>query len=115
MHHEDPLETYRNMLRELAELAEHASLTGAMSSGQNRAVARYNIAVEELAKAGALPAGAALPLPADASFGELAVEARLTLAALPGNKSKHKHKHGHHDEDHDPGLLVRLAPFIDQQ
>lgn len=114
MHHEDPLETYRNMLRELAELAEHASLTGAMSSGQNRAVARYNIAVEELAKAGALPAGAALPLPADASFGELAVEARLTLAALPGNKSKHKHKHGHHDEDHDPGLLVRLAPFIDQ-
>jgi len=110
MHHENPLEMYRGMLRELSELAEHASLTGAMASGQARAVARYNAAIADLAKMGVLPAAAALPLPENATFGELAVEARLTLATLPGGEPRHREHHEHHD----PGMLVRLAPFIDQ-
>jgi hypothetical protein len=109
---EDELNSSRRMLRELADLAEHASLTGSLSDGIGRAVAKYNTIVERLTREGEVPQGLFTALPGNASYGDLGVEARLLATHLGENGNgcghgKHKHK--------DAGVLMRLAPFVSSE
>jgi hypothetical protein len=95
------------VLAELGDLAENATLTGALSSGLPRAIERYNGILSQLIEHGTVPGGMFTPLPADASFGDLAVDARLVKAYI---------KEGNGNSGGGPfapekHLILRLAPF----
>jgi len=45
------------MLREIADLAENASLTGSLSSGASKAVQRYNAILRQLVESGTVAKG----------------------------------------------------------
>jgi hypothetical protein len=100
------------MLGELADLAENATLTGAMAGGAPRAVARYNEILKALLEEGVVPGGMFSPLPADAGYGDLAVDGRLLRAYI---KEGNGHGHGHRMFGEGLGaekhLILRLAPF----
>ncbi len=98
----------RRMLREIADLAENASLTGGLSSGAPRAVQRYNAVLRQLVESGAVPKGIFEELNVETTdFGQHGVDARLLSSYLKGQEN----------ECSTPGrgeasVLVRLAPFI---
>lgn len=112
---ETQLHIFKNLLRELAELAEHASLTGAMSGGEKSAVRRYNQALATLQDEGVVPRGLFAELPADTQYGELAVECKLLLASIKGDDDesdwKSKGKRKRRGGDFDYHVLMGLAPF----
>jgi len=112
---ETQLHIFKNLLRELAELAEHASLTGAMSGGEKSAVRRYNQALATLQDEGVVPRGLFAELPADTQYGELAVECKLLLASIKGDDDesdwKSKGKRKRREGDFDYHVLMGLAPF----
>lgn len=95
------------MLRELGQMAEEATLTGSLQGGQARAVARYNEVVSWLKEAKLLPPFGHAALPADSSYSDLAVEARLTASSLREQGG------GEPNQGSDLGVLTRLAPFVD--
>jgi hypothetical protein len=101
------VDAYRHMLREIADLCEHASLTGSLNGGESRVARRYNAVLARLEEGGILPAGMFDPVPDSGQFGEIGVEARM-LAAYLSNDRKEKRK----ERGGDPGVLVRLAPFV---
>lgn len=70
------------LLREIARLAEHASLTGSMEKGAPSAVRRYNQTLARLELLGLLSEGMFTPLPADASFDEVGVDSKLLAGYL---------------------------------
>jgi hypothetical protein len=94
-----------SMLRELAELAHEASLTGALSGGEGRAVRRYNQLISQLSEQGDLPAGLFAPLADDETFAAIALEARLAASSFD------KQDRPHH-ADGDLNMITRLAPFV---
>lgn len=98
-------ETLRRVLNELTDLAEGASLTGMLNGGQGRAVARYNAIAARLVELGAVQGSLYQPLPADAGYADVGIEARLLAAHLAPVKEKHKCE--------DQSILMRLAPFVD--
>ncbi len=104
--HNEEVASLRNVLNEITELAEGASLTGMLSGGQGRAVSRFNAIASRLVELGAIQKAMYEPLPGDAGFADVAIEARLLAAQIAPTKDKHKH------EDN---ILMRLAPFVDSQ
>jgi hypothetical protein len=95
----------RRMLREIADLAENASLTGGLSSGAPRAVQRYNAVLRQLVETGAVPKDIFEELnPETTDFGQLGVDARLLASFLKGQ--------GDSGGNGDASVLIRLAPFI---
>jgi hypothetical protein len=100
----------RRLLNEIADLCEHASLTGSMASGARRTAERYNVVLQRLIEADEVPADIFTVVPDDADFGEVGVEARMLAGAL-SRDDKHKNR-GEGDDDR--RILVRLAPFIGQ-
>lgn len=95
----------KRMLREIGELAEHASLTGGMASGAPRAIQRYNAILRQLVESGAVAPGLFEELnPETTDFGQLAVDARLLASFLNGK--------GKRGDSEDSSVLVRLAPFV---
>ncbi|MFI5386662.1 MAG: hypothetical protein ACHQ50_11140 [Fimbriimonadales bacterium] len=97
----------RRMLREIADLAENASLTGGMSSGTSRAVQRYNAVLRQLVESGAVPKGVFEELNVETTdYGQLAVDARLLASYLKGQESDCGSSRG------EASVLIRLAPFI---
>src|SRR4051812_19413242 len=117
------LEAARRMLRELSELAEHASLTGAMEGGAGRAAARYNSCLETLEDEDSVPHGLFSKIDErTAEFGQIAVDARLLLATLNGDNEDEDdddcdRRGRHRDRDRKGksgvGALIALAPFLD--
>lgn len=107
------IKSVRRMLRELSEIAEHASLTGSLIGGAPQAVSRYNALLARLVELQAVPASVFQPLGSSAGFGELGVEARLLTAHLSDEEDGDRghRKHGKHDG----GLMMRLAPFLDPE
>lgn len=101
------IQSIRRVLREIADLAEHATLTGSLSGGAPRVAERYNSMLEYLGREGAVPPGLFKPLPANATYADIGVDARLLSAHLDGD-SKSKRKG-------DASVLLRLAPFVDSQ
>jgi len=95
------------VLAELGDMAENATLTGGLSSGLSRAIERYNGILGQLVEHGALPTGMFTTLPSSATFGDLAVDARLVRAYI---KEGNGHSGGEPfaPEKH---LILRLAPF----
>ncbi len=61
------------LLAKTTELAEQTGLTGCYENGAGRCVWQYNASVSRLEELGAIPKGFFLPLPSDASFGEVGV------------------------------------------
>ncbi len=122
---ETQLLIFKNLLRELAELAEHASLTGSMSGGQATAVRRYNQALAVLVDDDVVPEGVFNKLPESTTFDELAVECKLLLASIKGEEDEDRPRfrdrgvgghgrrrgHGRGRGDFDYHVLMGLAPF----
>lgn len=105
----DQVNAIRRMVREIAELAENASLTGALPGGAPAAIKRYNACIERLIDLGVLPDGFFKNLdPATTSYDELGVEARL-LASYIRDAQK-----GNGGRDPEMGIILRLAPFVDR-
>jgi hypothetical protein len=103
----------RRMLRELSDLAEHASLTGSLGSGVARAVQRYNAMLERLTHLEAVPTGLFTSLDQGAGYGGLGVECRMLMAHLTPTKEDRQESSS--VEIGDPSVLVRLAPFVDSE
>lgn len=101
------------MLRQLAETAEHASLTGALQDGESAAAQRYNATLRHLAQQSAVPEGLFTPLDSGAGFGQIGVEARMLLGFLEGETAAKPGPGLPPIGTADMGLLVRLAPFMD--
>lgn len=99
----------RRMLAELADMAEHGSLTGSLSSGTEQAAKAYNRTLGSLTERGLVPEGMFEPLDVGhADFGQIGVQCRLLLATIAEEDS---------DESNDAvfGEVVALAPFLDSQ
>ncbi|MGV3614531.1 MAG: hypothetical protein ACO1SV_04265 [Fimbriimonas sp.] len=107
--HSEELEASRNLLREIADLCEHASLTGSLGGGAPRVVLRYNTVLARLQEADAVPMGMFEALPETASFGEIGVDAKMLASYLKTGSRKAKHRLG---DPEDPSILLRLAPFV---
>ena len=71
-----------HLLHTTAKLAEHASLTGALSGGEKRCIRQYNNALNRLAESGAVSEGLFEPLEEGAPFGEVGVACKLLAAYL---------------------------------
>src|SRR5579871_2218051 len=87
------VETYRvyKMLCELAEMAEHASITGFLKQGKPSAIQRYNSILAHLERIEKVPPGLFHPLSEEASFDELNIEGKL-LASYIKDEAKQARK-----------------------
>jgi hypothetical protein len=73
----------RRLLKDIAELAQHASLTGSLQGGARTAARRYNQVVLRLEQLGLASPGLFSTLPGDeVSFDEIGVEATLLAGYL---------------------------------
>ena len=107
----DEIQSCVQLLREIAEICEHASLTGSMSGGEGRTSSRYNSTLSRLVQLGAVQDGFFQAVPASASYGEVGVEARMLASyASKGKEFEKNRRKGHSGE---PSILLRLAPFVD--
>lgn len=98
------------LLKEIGEMAEECSLTGALAGGASQAVTRYNAILGHLVANEKLPDGLFRPLPDDAAWAQLGVESRMLAAYLADDKGKSASRLGT-----DASVLVRLAPFVDSK
>ena len=85
MHNQIPKIT--RLLDSLIQMAEDETMTGALSSGAETAVRRYNAIVSTLQDEDVIPDGLFEGLPRDASFGSLGVEAKLLRSFLDDGES----------------------------
>jgi len=98
----------RRMLREIADLAENASLTGSLSSGASKAVQRYNAILRQLVESGTVAKGIFDELNVETTdYGQLGVDARLLSSYLKGQESN-----DNGSGRGESSVLIRLAPFI---
>jgi hypothetical protein len=111
MSQENDIQSCRRLLNEIAEMCENASLTGSLSGGANRTAQRYNTVLKHLIGGGSVPEGLFSPIPENAEFGEIGVEARMLAGYFPSNKEKHRSR----EEDGDRNILIRLAPFVGKE
>jgi hypothetical protein len=72
----------RRLLREIADLAQHSSLTGSLQNGAPSAVRRYNAVLSQLEQQGMVPDGLFQPLADGTGFDELGVESALLAGYL---------------------------------
>lgn len=72
----------RRLLKEIADLAQHASLTDSLKQGARSAVQRYNQVLTRLEALDVVSPGLFQPLPADASFDEVGVDSKLLAGYL---------------------------------
>jgi hypothetical protein len=109
----DEIQSCVQLLREIAEICEHASLTGMMSGGETRTAARYNSTLNRLVQLGAVQEDLFQVVPTAASFGEVGVEARMLASFVTRGKEAEKNRRKGHSGE--PSILMRLAPFVDPQ
>ncbi len=98
------------LLRELASLAEEASLTGGLGDGAPHAAKRYNAILKYHVAQGQVPDGLFSPLPDTAGYGQIGIESRMLAAFLDSDEENNK---GKGKASKDASVLVRLAPFVD--
>ncbi|MCW5943901.1 MAG: hypothetical protein KIS66_16850 [Fimbriimonadaceae bacterium] len=101
----------RRMLTNLADMADDATLTGKLRDAAQEAAKKYNTVLATLHAEADLPEGLFEPLPEDAGWDRLGVDARL-LAGYLDDDRKGRHRHGPEDAPGDLGALVALAPFL---
>lgn len=113
-----------SLLKELADLAEHASLTGALEGGSRRAARRYNAIVEHLEERDIIPEGVFQPLDEDQDgYDAVGIESKLLLGYIREERE---------EGDEEPGVapfegkrkkrrkpdfefILGLAPFMDRR
>lgn len=113
-----------SLLQELADLAEHASLTGALEGGSRRAARRYNAIVEHLEEREIIPEGVFQPLDEDQDgYDAVGIESKLLLGYIREERE---------EGDEEPGaapfegkrrkrrkpdfeFILGLAPFMDRR
>jgi hypothetical protein len=105
----DEIRSSIRLVREIAELCEHAGLTGSLEGGAPRVALRYNATLARLVALGAVPPDLFGELPPDSGYGEIGAEARM-LASY-AKKGEREDREGGGSEG-DPGILLRLAPFV---
>ena len=71
-----------NMLEHTAKIAEDAALTDTFSDGEKRCISQFNNVLKRLNDIDAVPEGLFLELPADASFGQIAIACHQLAAYL---------------------------------
>lgn len=110
------LEAVRRMLRELSDMCENASLTGALAGGAAHATARYNRMLETLEDEDVVPHGMFSKLDEQSTgFGQLAVDCRLLLASLREDEEPEEgRRSGRKGRGGGLGALIALAPFLDK-
>jgi len=107
---ENEIQSSRRMLGEIADMCEHATLTGGLEGGEARTAQRYNALVKRLTEAQLVPTGLFATLPESAKYGEIGVEAKMLASYLPSNKQKERSS-----ENSDRNIIVRLAPFVHKE
>ena len=101
-----PIDVARRVLAELAELAEHASLTRGLRGGEKSAAQAYNRVLATFIATERFPEGMFEPIePETADFGQLGVQCRLLSAAMGAKAEAHPGE--------SLGSIVGLAPFLD--
>ena len=101
------------LLKEIAEMAEEATLTGSLEGGAGRTIQRYNAILTTLVDRGKIPEGLFTPLPETATFGEVGVESKMLVGFLKGEDDDREG--GSSGRRVDMSILTRLAPFVDSQ
>src|SRR5437588_62566 len=107
----------RRMLRAMERMARESSMTGSLQGGVRASVQQYNLWLEHLVRAGAVPAGLFPPLAEDVSFDEVGVAASLLRSYLeedeeeegphpPGAPGPHGRRFGR------PGMVGSHNVFI---
>ena len=88
----------RRLVREIGELAQHASLTGSLQGGASSAARRYNTIIQRLEELGAVSPGLFQPLAADeaANFDEIGVESKLVAGYLEEEEEEERAGKGQH-------------------
>ncbi len=112
MNEERELEPIKQLLTEIAEMCDHASLTGSLAGGERRTAARYNSILEQLLDSGTIPESLFTKIPEGSGFSEVGVEARMLASYLAKGKNKGKSRG---EDSTDRNVLVRLAPFVDKE
>ena len=105
---ENEIQATRRLLSEIAEMCEHATLTGSLEGGELRTAQRYNAILQRLIATQVVPVGLFSNLPDSVRFGEIGVEAKMLASYLPS--SKHKEK-----DSADRNVIIRLAPFVHKE
>jgi hypothetical protein len=93
----------RRLLKDIAELAQNASLTGSLQGGARTAARRYNQVVARLEQLGVASPGLFAPLAENVSFDEIGVEATLLAGYLKEDEAPVHPGHASHNQH---------APFI---
>jgi len=110
------LRRIRRLLDEIHDVAEDASLTGALADGAPAAIARYTAVLNRLIEMGVLTPGTFDPIPEGAGFGHLGIEAKLLASYV--RDERHSGRRDDEAETHagapDFGTLIALAPFMDR-
>src|SRR5688500_4799863 len=84
------------LLREIADLAHHASITGSLQGGARSAVRPYNMALQRLGTLGISAGDLFQPLPEDTGFDELGVDCRLLAGYLKEDVQQDEERHARH-------------------
>ena len=106
---EPTLDVARRILAELAEMTEHASLTQGLRGGEKAAAQAYNRVLASFSRTGAVAEGMFEPLdPEGTDFGTLAVQCRLLLAVVSGDRKREKDRPNERLDG-----VIALAPFLD--
>ena len=107
---ENEIQSSRRLLGEIADMCEHATLTGSLEGGEPRTAQRYNALLKRLTESQLVPSGLFSSLPDNSRFGEIGVEAKMLASYLPSNK--HKERGG---DNSDRNIIIRLAPFVHKE
>lgn len=110
----DEMWRLHRLLREIAQLAQHASLTGSLEKGAPSAIRRYNFILQRLEQTGSMAGHLFEPLPESASFDELGVDATLLAGYIAedsgesnGRDRKDKRRDRGGDDLRDLAQMVR--------
>lgn len=107
---ENEIQSSRRLLGEIADMCEHATLTGSLEGGEPRTAQRYNALLKRLIESQLVPSGLFSSLPDNSKFGEIGVEAKMLASYLPSNKLKDKG-----GDNSDRNIIIRLAPFVHKE
>jgi hypothetical protein len=72
----------RRLLKQMYQMAEHSSLTGALAGGATDVIQTYNLILTRLGELGVVSGPLFLALPQDASFDRLGVASKLLAGYL---------------------------------
>jgi hypothetical protein len=113
-----------NLLQELADLSEHASLTGSLEGGSRRAARRYNAIVGHLEERSVIPEGVFQRLDEEEDgYDAVGVESKLLLGYIREEREEGDEEpvivsvEGKRKKKNKPDLdfIMGLAPFMDRR